>query len=218
MSVSPKQFRLPEGFEQLYPVFNKLFENVKHLRVEGPELFFEPDVNFPDQTITDANIRDSAGVSVIGRASSVAGTPADIAASSDGQFLSMHSGSLAFSAITDADIPSGIARDTEITAAVAAHVAAVDPHTQYVLESTILNGSATYDPPSLIAGAGATTTVTVTGAVLGNFALASFSLDLQGLTVTAYVSAADTVSVRFQNQTAGTLDLASGTLRARVWT
>lgn len=75
-------------------------------------------------------------------------------------------------------------------------------------------GSATFDPPNLAAGAGTTTTVTAAGAILGDLAFASFSLDLQGITVTAYVSAADTVSVRFQNQTAGAIDLASGTLRA----
>ena len=80
-----------------------------------------------------------------------------------------------------------------------------------------LTGSATFDPGSLVDAAGATTTVTVTGAALGDFALASFSLDLQGITVTAYVSATDTVAVRFQNETGGTIDLASGTLRARVF-
>lgn len=80
-----------------------------------------------------------------------------------------------------------------------------------------LVGSATYDPPNLTTGSGATTTVTVTGCALGDFVTAcSFSLDLQGITVTAYVSAANTVSVRFQNQTGGTLDLASGTLRVRT--
>lgn len=79
-----------------------------------------------------------------------------------------------------------------------------------------LSGSATFNPASLADGAGTTTTVTVTGAALGDFAEASFSLDLQGITVTAWVSAANTVSVRFQNETGGTLDLASGTLRARV--
>lgn len=80
----------------------------------------------------------------------------------------------------------------------------------------VYNGSATYDPASLADGAGATTTVTVTGAALGDFAEASFSLDLQGITLTAWVSAANTVSVRFQNESGGILDLASGTLRARV--
>lgn len=79
-----------------------------------------------------------------------------------------------------------------------------------------LSGSATYDPANLVDGAGVTTTVTVTGAALGDFAIASFSLDLQGIDLTAWVSAANTVSVRFQNETGGALDLGSGTLRARV--
>lgn len=81
---------------------------------------------------------------------------------------------------------------------------------------TPITGSATYDPPSLADGAGTTTTVTATGAALGDFATASFSLDTQGITVTAWVSAANTVSVRFQNESGGTLDLASGTLRVFV--
>jgi len=58
--------------------------------------------------------------------------------------------------------------------------------------------------------------VTCTGAALGGFASASFSLDLQGITLSAYVSATNTVSVRFQNESGGTLDLASGTLKVRV--
>lgn len=79
-----------------------------------------------------------------------------------------------------------------------------------------LSGSTTYDPPSLADGAGASTTVTVTGAALGDMAIASFSLSTQGITVTANVTAADTVTVRFQNETGGVIDLTSGTLRARV--
>jgi hypothetical protein len=79
-----------------------------------------------------------------------------------------------------------------------------------------LSGSATYDPPSLADGAGVTTTVTVTGAALGDFAEASFSLDTQGIALDAWVSAANTVSVRFQNESGGVLDLASGTLAVRV--
>lgn len=81
----------------------------------------------------------------------------------------------------------------------------------------VLTGSAVFDPASLIDGAGATTTVIVTGAALGDYVpFCSFSLDLQGITVTAWVSAANTVSVRLQNETGGTLDLASGTLRVGV--
>lgn len=77
-------------------------------------------------------------------------------------------------------------------------------------------GSATYNPPSLADGAGATTTVTCAGAALGDYVLASFSLDLQGITMTAWVSATDTVSVRFQNETGGVLDLGSGTLSVKT--
>lgn len=78
-------------------------------------------------------------------------------------------------------------------------------------------GSVTYDPPSLAAGAySAETTVTVPGAVLGDCSIASFSLSLGGLIMFSYVSSANTVTVRLYNPTAGTIDLASGTLRART--
>jgi len=83
--------------------------------------------------------------------------------------------------------------------------------------ANVLQTFVTYDPPNLADGAGTTTTVTTTGAVLGDFALASFSLDLQGISVTSYVSAANTVSVRFQNESGGALDLGSGTLRVLVF-
>lgn len=79
------------------------------------------------------------------------------------------------------------------------------------------SGTATYDPPNLVDGDGASTTVTVTGAALGDVALASFSLSTQGITVTATVTAANTVTVRFQNETGGAIDLASGTLKAVVF-
>lgn len=79
-----------------------------------------------------------------------------------------------------------------------------------------LSGSATYDAPSIAAGGTTTTTVTVTGAALGDFALVSFSITVAGLVVTAYVSAANTVSVVLYNPTAGAINLASATLRARV--
>lgn len=80
----------------------------------------------------------------------------------------------------------------------------------------ILSGTATYDAASLGDAAGATTTVTVTGAVLGDFAIVGHGVDVAGITVTGYVSAADTVSVRLQNESGGTLDLVSATLYART--
>jgi len=77
-------------------------------------------------------------------------------------------------------------------------------------------GSTTYNPSSLADGDGVTTTVTCTGADLGDFTSTSFSLDLQGITVTSWVSSANTVSVRFQNESGGVLDLGSGTLRVKA--
>lgn len=79
-----------------------------------------------------------------------------------------------------------------------------------------LFGEIAYDPANLADGAGVTTTLTVEGAVLGDFVQASFSLDLQGVMMVAWVSAADTVSVRFQNESGGAVDLASGTIYVRV--
>lgn len=84
------------------------------------------------------------------------------------------------------------------------------------MRSGILSGSATYNLASQVDAAGATTTVIVPGAEIGDFAFASLGVSLQGILMKAYVSAADTVSVRFQNETAGTLDLASSTLRVFV--
>ena len=81
---------------------------------------------------------------------------------------------------------------------------------------SVIRGSATFDPSNLADGAGETTTVTATGAALGDFASATFSLNLQGITLTAWVSATDTVSVRFQNESGGAVDLNSGTLRVKV--
>ena len=81
----------------------------------------------------------------------------------------------------------------------------------------LLSGSAVYDPPSIAAASGVTTSVTVTGAALGDMVTGvSFSLDLQGLSVSGSVSPADTVSVLFFNGTAVAIDLASGTLRLRM--
>jgi hypothetical protein len=80
----------------------------------------------------------------------------------------------------------------------------------------IIDGSMTYDPPSIAAGAGVNTTIAVTGAAMGDFVRASFGADLQGVTLTAWVSAAGTVSVRLQNGTAAAVDLSGATLRVRV--
>lgn len=188
-------------------------------------------IELKDGQVTYDKFQPVAPVSVIGNLHSTAQAPGAITAPVDNGFLVRRSGLLGFDVLADADIPATLARDTEVSAAIAAAIIALqaqaDPFpiyqtqtegdARYVQLSTVLNGSKTYDPPSLADGVGTTTTVTVTGLALGDFVLASFSLDLQGITVTAWVSAIDTASVRFQNESGGTLDLVSATLRVRGW-
>lgn len=74
----------------------------------------------------------------------------------------------------------------------------------------------TIDPASVASGAKGTGTVTATNAVLGDYVLVSAEEDLQGLTLTAYVSAADTVTWDLANNTGGAVDLASTTFHFLV--
>jgi len=88
--------------------------------------------------------------------------------------------------------------------------------TTTTMDEIIAEYSTTYNPPSINAGATLTLAVTVTGASFGDYVMASFSVDLSGITLTAYVSAANTVTFAFFNGTASPIDLTSGTIRARV--
>jgi len=81
---------------------------------------------------------------------------------------------------------------------------------------TTLNGSTTYDAPSIAAGGTTTTTITVTGAALGDFAQASFGVSTQGLVASASVTAADTLTIVLYNPTGSAIDLASTTIRGAV--
>jgi hypothetical protein len=75
----------------------------------------------------------------------------------------------------------------------------------------------TLNPGSLSDGAGETDDVTVPGVALGDMVIgASLGVDLVGITVTGYVSAADTVKFRIQNESGSTVDLASSTMRLVV--
>jgi len=108
-----------------------------------------------DQAVTNAKLRFSAGASVVGRSASSGGALADIVAS-NGEVLIGRSGGLVFDFIADADLPTSIARDSEVSAgnaatlaaanvvsagALAAHVADPDPHPQYL---TAAEGNAAY--------------------------------------------------------------------------
>ena len=58
--------------------------------------------------------------------------------------------------------------------------------------------------------------VTVTGAALGDFAIASMSVDIKDGQLSADVTAANTVTCVLSNSTGGAIDLDSGTLRVMV--
>lgn len=85
------------------------------------------------------------------------------------------------------------------------------------ISSGFLTGSKTHDFPSLAANSTSATTVTCTGATVGMFALASLSTNSNGITLVANVTASNTVTVRAINNTGATVDLASGTLKVRVF-
>ena len=77
--------------------------------------------------------------------------------------------------------------------------------------------SATLNASSLSDGVGETNTIAVPGVALGDIVLnISMGVDVSGISVTPYVSAANVVSIRFQNESGGTLDLASTTVKCVV--
>jgi len=79
-----------------------------------------------------------------------------------------------------------------------------------------LTGTVSWGPPSIADGDEAAQEVTVTGAALGDFANASFSLDVQDLVLDAQVTAANTVTCVLANNTGGAIGLASGELYVKV--
>lgn len=74
----------------------------------------------------------------------------------------------------------------------------------------VLTNSNTWDPGNLAAGASTTRVVHMVGAELGDFVQVAAPYDLQGLSASAYVSAADQVTIVLYNGTAGPIDLPSG--------
>lgn len=87
---------------------------------------------------------------------------------------------------------------------------------EYMGQGREIYGSGTVDPVNLADGAGATYTLNITGANLGDSVDFAAPYDLQGITVTAYVSIVNTVAIRVQNETGGAIDLASGTWKVKV--
>lgn len=77
--------------------------------------------------------------------------------------------------------------------------------------------TSTWTPGTVAAGSYVTTTVTVSGAVLGDHISVSFSISLALLQLTAYVSAANTVTVVLGNLTGAGVSLGEGDLSVLVF-
>lgn len=84
------------------------------------------------------------------------------------------------------------------------------------LFSGILVGSATWDAGAIANGAMESKDITVTGAAIGDFVLASMGVDVVDLGVVAQVTATNTVTVTLLNNTGGSVNLASTTVRVAV--
>lgn len=104
--------------------------------------------------------KDKSGVDLRFRGNKAASTKVSIAVSGDGNDVEFDvvPGNLNLQdlggAVTDGQVPAGIARDSEVTAAIAAHEAAADPHTVYQRESEreAANGYAGLDGAGKLTG------------------------------------------------------------------
>lgn len=76
---------------------------------------------------------------------------------------------------------------------------------------------ATINVDDLADAAGDNDTIAVPGVALGDMVLGiSLGVDVAGLTVTGWVSAANVVTVRFQNESGGSVNLAETTIKVLV--
>lgn len=102
---------------------------------------------------------------------------------------------------------------TEVTAVGIATVGAADCENIVEDLSWLPPVTFTWDPGSLDDGVGETSSaIAVPGAVLGSTIVQCVApYDLQGITLSAWVDAANSCKARLQNETTGTINLASGT-------
>ena len=80
-----------------------------------------------------------------------------------------------------------------------------------------LHASETWDAGAIADGDEEANEVTVTGAALGDYAVASLSIDIADLVLDAQVTATDTVTCVLANNTGGAINLASATVYVRVF-
>lgn len=90
------------------------------------------------------------------------------------------------------------------------------PGTWVAFASLDLSATTTWDAGSIADGDEEMKEVTVTGAALGDIAICSMSVDVADLALTCSVTATNTVTASLLNNTGGAIDLASGTLKAKI--
>lgn len=84
------------------------------------------------------------------------------------------------------------------------------------LQDEDIRTSATWDAGSIADGDEEAKDVTVTGAELGDYAIASLSIDIADLVLDAQVTTANTVTCVLANNTGDAVDLASATVYVRL--
>jgi len=121
----------------------------------------------------------------------------------------------AFNADSTAPAPTGLVLKANYFPT--CQTAALEVSGVTVIIDSVIRFSQTWDPASVANGASVQLTgITVTGAAVGDPVDVSFSNSLQGMSLTGYVTATDTVAVTLLNNTGGAVDLASGTLKIGV--
>ena len=92
----------------------------------------------------------------------------------------------------------------------------VRENSTWAISVTSFTGSATWDIPNLASLANSSTTVAVTGAVVGDMVVVSPAMPSAGVVVAGDVTSADTVTIRGHNASGGAVDPPSTTYRVKV--
>ena len=104
------------------PISSQKMDGDLNYLLDAVNTLYDTAVNsaIPDDSITDAKLRNSVGLSVIGRSANTTGNPADIIAASDGEVLrrsgtSIGFGQIATGGITDSAVTAVKIADTNVT-------------------------------------------------------------------------------------------------------
>jgi hypothetical protein len=140
---------LPRGIPKTDRDWLGVFEKInKFLKVVGDQLQIGGDIALPPlsvgtgelraDAVTNDKLRDSAALSIVGRAVNTGGNPEDIISTVSDTFVVRRGSALTWDVLEDGDIPATIARDSEVTAAITAHEAAGDPHPGYTTSAELV--------------------------------------------------------------------------------